>query len=139
LTNSLNFIIFRLRPFSRNLRNELKKLRKIYFNDTGIRNMLINNLNPLSLRQDPGTLWENFLVSERVKYLNNSGKMKNLYFWRTHQQQEIDLIEEEGGKMKAYEFKYSRKKYKIPKAFMDNYPDVDVYLINRDNYRDFLS
>ena len=64
--------------------------------------------------------------------------MKNLYFWRTHQQQEIDLIEEEGGKMKAYEFKYSREKYKIPKAFMDNYPDVDVYLINRDNYRDFL-
>ncbi|MFZ3106726.1 MAG: ATP-binding protein, partial [Candidatus Hydromicrobium sp.] len=99
------FIIFRLSPFSRNLRNELKKLRKIYFVDTGIRNALINNLNPMKLRQDTGGLWENFLISERMKIFNNSSVVINFYFWRTHQQQEIDLIEEQGGSIYGYELK----------------------------------
>jgi uncharacterized protein len=132
------FIIFRLNPYSKNLRNELKKLRKIYFVDTGIRNALINNLNPMNLRQDSGSLWENFLISERVKSLNNSGYTANLYFWRTHQQQEIDLIVEEGGIIHGYEFKITAKKYKSPKIFRENYPDVKVDLINRNNYLDFV-
>ncbi|MFC2159124.1 ATP-binding protein [Actinomycetota bacterium] len=132
------FIIFRLNPFSRNLRNELKKLRKIYFVDTGIRNALINNLNPLDLRQDAGSLWENFLISERIKSINNSGHSKNLYFWRTHQQNEIDLIEEEGGKIWGYELKMNAKKYKVPKIFRDNYPGVKVNFVNKGNYKYFL-
>jgi uncharacterized protein len=132
------FIIFRLNPFSRNLRNELKKLRKIYFVDTGIRNALINNLNPMKLRQDTGGLWENFLISERMKIFSNSGKVINFYFWRTHQQQEIDLIEEEGGKIRGYELKQNRKSYKVPKAFLDAYPDLEVDLVNRSNYKEFL-
>lgn len=132
------FIIFRLNPFSKNLRNELKKLRKIYFVDTGIRNALINNLNPLNLRQDSGSLWENFLISERIKSLNNSGNIRNLYFWRTHQQHEIDLIEEEAGMIHGYELKMAAKKYSVPKIFRDNYPGVKVDLINMDNYMDLL-
>lgn len=132
------FIIFRLNPFSKNLRNELKKLRKIYFVDTGIRNALIKNLNPLGLRQDTGSLWENFLISERIKSINNEGNSKNLFFWRTHQQQEIDLIEEEGGRIEGYELKMNLKKNIIPKIFRDNYPGVKVSVINRSNYRDFL-
>ena len=132
------FIIFRLNPFSKNLRNELKKLRKIYFVDTGIRNALINNLNPLDLRQDAGSLWENFLISERIKSINNSGHSRNLYFWRTHQQHEIDLIEEEGEKIYGYELKMTAKKNKVPKIFRDNYPGVKVNFINKDNYKYFL-
>ncbi|MCL5985505.1 MAG: ATP-binding protein, partial [Actinobacteria bacterium] len=97
------FVIFRLNPFSRNLRNELKKLRKIYFFDTGIRNALINNLNLLSLRNDAGVLWENFLVAERLKNNSNNFASKNIYFWRTHQKEEIDYIEEEAGKINAFE------------------------------------
>jgi len=132
------FIIFRLNPFSRNIRNELKKLRKIYFIDTGIRNTLINNLNPLDIRQDAGSLWENFLISERVKFLNNHGYFKNLYFWRTHQQHEVDLIEKESGNMHGYEFKINAKKNKVPKIFKDNYPGVKIDFIDMDNYMDFL-
>lgn len=132
------FIIFRLSPFSRNLRNELKKLRKIYFVDTGIRNALINNLNPMKLRQDTGGLWENFLISERMKIFNNSSVVINFYFWRTHQQQEIDLIEEQGGSIYGYELKQNKKTYKIPKAFLDAYPEVKVDLINKNNYKKFL-
>ena len=132
------FIIFRLSPFSRNLRNELKKLRKIYFADTGIRNALINNLNPMKLRQDTGGLWENFLISERMKIFNNSSVVINFYFWRTHQQQEIDLIEEQGGSIYGYELKQNKKTYKIPKAFLDAYPEVKVDLINKNNYKKFL-
>jgi predicted AAA+ superfamily ATPase len=91
------FIIFRLSPFSRNLRNELKKLRKVYFYDTGIRNALINNLNPISLRQDVGALWENFMISEKIKQNNNLGISANTYFWRTTNGKEIDYIEDSGG------------------------------------------
>ena len=131
------FIIFRLNPFSKNLKNELKKSRKIYFVDTGIRNAMINNLNPMDLRQDLRNLWENFLISERIKSLNNSGNIKNLYFWRTHQQHEIDLIEE-GGSIHGYELKMNAKKYRIPKIFRDNYPGVKVDLINKDNYLEFV-
>lgn len=133
------FVIFRLRPFSRNLRNELKKLRKIYFYDSGVRNAIINNLNPLTLRQDVGALWENFLVSERMKFLNNHGMRKNIYFWRTHQQQEIDYLEEEGGHLKGFEFKWNKNKAHIPKAFLDAYPDSETKVINKNNFFEFVS
>lgn len=132
------FIIFRLRPFSRNLRNELKKLRKIYFYDTGIRNALINNLNPLDLRTDIGGLWENFMISERLKYNQNHDLGKNIYFWRTIQKQEIDYIEEAGGRLSGFEFKWSNGKLRKPKAFLEAYPESSLELINRENYKTFV-
>ncbi len=133
------FVIFRLSSLSRNVRNELKKSKKIFFYDNGIRNSLISNFNPLSLRQDKGQLWENFLVSERQKFLHYHQIHCNCYFWRTSQQQEIDYIEEMDGKLTAYEFKYSPKqKAKMPKTFSSAYPDSKFYLINTGNYLDFL-
>jgi len=132
------FIIFRLRPFSRNLRNELKKLRKIYFYDLGVRNALINNLNPLDLRQDVGALWENFMISERLKRNNNNGIEKNIYFWRTKQKQEIDYVEEEGEKLQAFEFKWKKDNSRIPKIFSETYPGSEGSLVNKDNYKKFL-
>ncbi|MHB1347925.1 MAG: ATP-binding protein [Candidatus Humimicrobiaceae bacterium] len=136
------FIIFRLNPFSRNIRNELKKLRKIYFFDTGIRNALINNLNPLSLRNDSGQLWENFIISERIKVNSNNFADKNVYFWRMHNKEEIDYIEEEAGRIFAYEFKLkSRKlsKQTAPKEFGQSYTDSSFKIIDRNNYYEFLS
>ncbi|MFP4473508.1 MAG: ATP-binding protein [Candidatus Omnitrophota bacterium] len=132
------FIIFRLSPFSRNLRNELKKLRKIYFYDTGIRNALINNFNPPNLRQDTGALFENFLIAERIKQNSNLGRRRNIYFWRTHQQKEIDYIEEAGGELKGFEFKTARGKYKPPREFLKAYPNSTVELINRENCIEFV-
>ena len=134
-----SFVIFRLNSFSRNLRNELKFSKKIYFYDLGIRNSLINNFNPISLRNDSGLLWENFLVTERKKYLDYHKKYSNLYFWRTHTQKEIDLIEEREGKLFAFEFKWnSDKKTKIPQVFAENYPNYEYKVINRDNYLEFI-
>lgn len=132
------FIIFRLNPYSRNLRNELRKLRKIYFVDTGIRNALINNLNPLNLRGDTGNLWENFLISERIKLIKNRNVIRNTFFWRTHQQYELDYIEEEKGKLFGYEFKWNKKTFKEPKIFIEAYPGSEVNLINKNNYQHFL-
>ncbi len=132
------FIIFRLKPFSRNLRNELKKLRKIYFFDTGIRNALINNFNPLNLRQDAGALWENFLISERIKLNNNNGLEKNIYFWRTREGKEIDYIEESGGKISGFEIKQSKNKFKKPDIFLKAYSGSDLTAVNKNNYRDFI-
>lgn len=132
------FIIFRLKPFGRNLRNELKKLRKIYFFDTGIRNALINNLNPLNLRQDTGALWENFVISERIKHNRNSGKDANIYFWRTREGKEIDYLEEAGGKISGFEVKWLDKKFKAPKLFLETYEGSEIKLINKENYRTIL-
>jgi len=132
------FIIFRLSPFSRNLRNELKKLRKIYFCDTGIRNALINNLNPLDLRQDVGALWENFMVSERVKRNNNLGISANIYFWRTTSGKEIDYIEDSGGILSGYEFKWQKDNFSKPKEFLTAYPESSITVVNRENYLDFF-
>lgn len=132
------FIIFRLTPFSRNLRNELKKLRKIFFYDTGIRNALINNFNPLNLRSDVGALWENFLIAERMKLLNNHEIEAKGYFWRTQQGQELDYLEDSGEKIQAVELKYKKDKFKTPKSFSDAYPDAEVKLINKSNYKDFV-
>ncbi len=132
------FIIFRIGPFSRNLRSELKRLRKIYFYDTGIRNALINNLNPLNLRQDVGGIWENFIIAERKKFLNNNGFDRQAYFWRTLQKQEIDYIEEYDGIMSAFEIKWKIGKMHVPKAFSVSYPKTEVKLVNRDNYKSFI-
>ncbi|KAF0126489.1 MAG: putative AAA+ superfamily ATPase [Elusimicrobia bacterium] len=132
------FIVFRLGPFSRNLRNELKKLRKIYFYDTGLRNALINNLNPMALRQDTGALWENFLVAERLKGLANHGIDRRLYFWRTQQKQEIDLLEVEGEAIRAFEIKWGKVRSRPPKAFSDAYPGAVYAGINRGNYPGFI-
>lgn len=132
------FIIFKLPPLSRNLRNEIKKLRKIYFWDNGIRNALINNFNSPELRQDTGALWENFFISERLKFLYNSMKNKNSYFWRTQQKQEIDYVEEENGQFDAFEIKWNKQKVKFPSIFSENYTVSHQYLVNRLNYTDYL-
>jgi len=132
------FIVFRLNPFSRNLRNELKKRRKIYFFDTGIRNALINNLNPLNLRQDVGALWENFIISERIKYNCNHGQDPNIYFWKNRAGREIDYLEEAGGRLCAYEFKWNKDKYRFPKIFIKTYPDSALKLISKNNFQEFV-
>ena len=132
------YIIFRVGPFSRNIRNELKKKRKIYFYDVGLRNALINNFNPLSLRQDVGALWENFLVIERMKKNNNLEIINNIYFWRTTTGKEIDYIEEADGVLTGYEFKWHKKTFIAPKKFLENYENSKVNLVNKDNFLDFI-
>jgi predicted AAA+ superfamily ATPase len=133
------FVVFRLPSFSRNLRNELKSSRKIYFYDNGIRNAVINNFNPVSLRNDIGFLWENFLVSERQKYNAYQQLHKNSFFWRTVNQQELDLIEEFGGQIHAYEFKWnSKKKVKLTKTFQNAYPEASFQVITPENIHEFL-
>jgi uncharacterized protein len=133
------FIVFRLTTFSRNLRNELKKTRKVYFFDNGLRNALINQFNPIGLRQDVGALWENFLMSERIKHLQYNELYRNRYFWRTHTQQEIDYVEEYDGKLCAYEFKWSSKaKVRFPKSFLEAYPGTETQIITPDNFEEFV-
>ena len=133
-----SFIIFRLRPLSRNLRKEISKLRKIYFYDCGIRNALINNLNQLSLRNDIGALWENFIISEKKKQENFIGNTKSYYFWRTWDQQEIDLVEDVGGILKGFEIKWQRARKSAPKAWHETYPNSTWEVVTRDNLQQFL-
>jgi predicted AAA+ superfamily ATPase len=132
------FVIFQLRGFSRNLRKEITKSVKIYFWDLGIRNSLIKNFNELAVRNDTGALWENFCIVERLKNNNNHQRFVNSYFWRTYDQKEIDYLEEEGGKLSAFEFKWgSDKKIKPPKEFLDTYVGSQFKVINRDNFDEF--
>lgn len=133
-----SFVIFRLNPFSRNLRNELKKLRKIYFVDTGIRNAVIRNLNPTRLRQDVGHLWENFLIGERMKYNLNNGVDVGAYFWRSHQQQEIDYLEDNGRSLSGFEIKWGHRKHRVPKIFLSTYKGSTIETIDRTNFMQFL-
>lgn len=134
------FIIFRLGSLSRNLRNELKKSRKIYFYDNGLRNAVINQFNSVALRQDTGVLWENFMMSERIKLLAYQRLNANQYFWRTHAGQEIDYIEERNAEMKAFEFKWNSKaKAKIPVTFLKAYPHAAAKIISPDNMDEFLN
>ncbi|MEK7160476.1 MAG: ATP-binding protein [Patescibacteria group bacterium] len=132
------FVVFRLRPFSRNLRKEINKKNKIYFCDLGVRNSLIANFNPLSLRQDTGALWENFCVAERIKYLQILEQNRNSYFWRTHDQKEIDYLEEWGGKIEGYEFKWKKETFTKPAEFIKTYPQSSISLVNNGNYEIFL-
>ena len=133
------FIVFRLGAFSRNLRKELKRSRKIYFYDLGIRNALISNFKSIDLRDDVGRLWENFLVVERLKHTKYSNIYCNRYFWRTTDQQEIDYIEDRDGTLFAYEFKWNDlKKVKIPKIFTTTYENSESFIISKDNFESFL-
>lgn len=133
------FVIFRLYSFSRNLRSELTRKIKVYFYDIGIRNSLINNFNPAELRTDTGSLWENFFIVERLKYLQSVGRNPNRYFWRTHQGKEIDYIEESAGRLEAFECKFSHKvKAVMPKEFATSYPNSNFQLITPVNYWRFL-
>jgi len=134
-----SFVIFRLGSFNRNLRTELKKSRKIYFYDNGIRNALIANFQQADLRQDIGALWENFLVSERMKYNAYHNRWVKRYFWRTTAQQEVDYLEESNGELSAFEFKWSStKKPKISKAFTNGYPDAKTEIITPENFEQFI-
>lgn len=130
------YIIFKLGAFSRNLRTELKKSRKIYFYDNGIRNAILNNFAPLSLRQDTGALWENFIISERIKHNQYSGKYVNSYFWRTTTQQEIDYIEECDGQFSLFEMKWNprRGSTKFPASFETAYDVKEKFVITPDNW-----
>ena len=133
------FVVFRLSSFSRNMRNELKRTRKVFFYDNGVRNAILNNFTPLSLRQDVGALWENFMVSERVKQNSYNRDFRKIYFWRTQTQQEIDLLEEKDGVLYAFEFKWNPKKNAtIPKSFADAYPEHRFEVITSGNYIDLL-
>ncbi|MEI7596918.1 MAG: ATP-binding protein [Bacteroidota bacterium] len=133
------FVIYKLSGFSRNLRKEITKTSRWYFYDNGIRNALIANFNPISLRNDIGELWENYLISERIKFQHYTGMTVNNYFWRTYEQQEIDWVEEREGNLFAYEIKWNEnKKSKIPSAWKDSYPESEYIVINQTNYLDWL-
>lgn len=133
------FIIFKLTSFSRNLRNELKQSRKIYFYDNGIRNALIANFNQVENRVDIGALWENFLISERMKFIHYGKHWINSWYWRTKEQREIDYVEEAEGILTAYEFKWNPvQKPKLPLAFKNAYPEATFKCIHRDNFDEFL-
>jgi uncharacterized protein len=133
------YVLFRLPSLSRNKRNEIKNGRKTYFFDNGIRNAIIKNFNPGSLRQDIGALWESFCIVERMKMLHYSNVFVNRFFWRTHAQQELDYIEERNGNLFAYEFKWNpKKKSRVAHTFLSAYPGSSVEVITPDNFETFL-
>ena len=134
------FIIQNVRGFSRNLDNEITKKGKWYFLDNGIRNALINNFNPMALRDDHGKLWENYLIAERLKLQEYTEKHTSNYFWRTHTKQEIDWIEEANGQISAFEFKWNPKKtVRTPSLWGKNYPESPLTVVHPDNYLDFIT
>lgn len=133
------FIVFRLPAFSRNLRNELKKTYKIYFYDNGLRNAVINQFNPLNLRNDTGQLWENWFISERLKYLNNNEKHASRFFWRTLAQQEVDYIEDSNGEITAFECKWNSKaKGGVSRAFSNAYPTAKTHMVYPEKVENYL-
>ena len=132
------FVVFRLEGYSRNPRKEISKSPRYYFYDNGIRNALIANFNPLNLRNDHGALWENYIISERIKFLSYNNIHANCFFWRTYNQQEIDWIEEREGQLFAYEMKYQKPKAKVPSAWFKYYPDSQFHIIHSNNYLEFI-
>lgn len=134
-----SFVLINIRGYSKNLRKEISNKSKYYFYDNGIRNAIINNFNPLNLRDDIGKLWENFLVVERLKKQTYQSIFANNYFWRTWDQKEVDFVEEREGKLFGYEFKYSPAKDRIPQDFIETYPGSELMLINSENYLDFIT
>lgn len=134
-----SFIIYNLRGFSRNLRKEITKKSKYYFLDNGLRNAIIANFNSLNLRNDVGQLWENFIITERIKKQAYKKISVNNYFWRTWEGKEIDLIEERGGKLYGYEIKWKPQKASSPKDWRENYPNSEFKVISQDNYLDFIA
>lgn len=135
------FVIFKIGGYSKNLRKEVTKSSKWYFQDTGIRNAILRDFRPLNLRQDSerGALWENFIVSERMKRKLNHRLPINHYFWRTYDNQEIDLIEDTDGNLEAFEIKAGKANPKVPKAFLQAYPTANFTVINKDNFLSFIS
>jgi predicted AAA+ superfamily ATPase len=134
------FVLYKANAYSKNPRKEISKSSRWYFYDNGIRNALIANVNQLNLRNDQGQLWENYVVSERLKYQSYKGMLVNNYFWRTYAQQEVDWVEERGGKLYGYEFKWNPKKVKdAPSSWKKLYPDAEFTTIHPDNYLDFIS
>ena len=133
------FVIVNLRGFSRNLRKEISKTSKYYFMDVGLRNALIRNFNPLKLRSDVGDLFENWFIVEKIKAANIFEKPANFYFWRTYDQQEIDLIEERDGKLFGYEIKLKNKSVKPINDWLETYKNSSFEVVNKDNYQKFLS
>ncbi|MDR0982200.1 MAG: ATP-binding protein [Culturomica sp.] len=133
------FVIFRLDSFSRNLRNEIKKGKKVYFYDNGVRNAVISNFSPIELRNDVGALWENFMVSERIKRNAYKESYAQLYFWRTHDQKEIDLIEDQDGMLNTFEFKWnSKNKTAQPAVFKKTYSESTFEVITPENFWNFV-
>jgi len=134
-----SYVIFRLPSFQRNMRNELSKSRKIYFYDLGVRNAIINNFLPLNRRTDVGSMWENFLIVERIKNNFNAEQFFNYYFWRTHQKQEIDFVEEREEELLAFEFSFNpSSKKRIPRTFIENYPEAKTLIVDKSNFNSFL-
>lgn len=134
------FVVFRIPGFSRNLRSEVTKTSRYYFRDNGIMNAVVNNFNPLSMRNgnDVGALWENYIVTERMKKQEYSRIISNNYFWRTYKRQEIDLVEERGGRLYGYEIKYGKANPSAPSLWKENYPDATYQVISRQNYANFI-
>jgi len=133
------YVIFSLHGFSRNLRKEFSKSPRYYFWDNGIRNAVISNFNHLAMRDDTGRLWENYCISERRKRNHYQGRLLNYYFWRTYDQKEIDLIEESGGTLQGFEFKWSDKKVKPPEEFLESYKKSSFKVVTRENWLDFIT
>jgi predicted AAA+ superfamily ATPase len=133
------YVLHKVNGFSKNLRKEVTKNSRWYFYDNGLRNAVIANLNPIGLRKDVGMLWENYIISERIKYQRYTKMLVNNYFWRTYDQQEIDWVEERGGKLYGYEFKWNPGKYvKIPSAWKKNYESAEFEVINPENYLEWI-
>jgi uncharacterized protein len=132
------FVVFKINALSRNVRNEIKKGKKIYFYDTGVRNSVINNFNALELRNDKGALWENYLIAERIKRNSYTNHFCNSYFWRTFDQAEVDYIEEYNGHLNTYEFKWKTNRKKVPASLAANYSIASSHFIDIDNYDSFL-
>lgn len=135
------FVIYRIGGYSRNLRKEVTKNARYYFYDNGVRNSLIQNFNPLGLRNDVGQLWENYMMAERMKANQLYDRFVNRYFWRTYDQKEIDLVEEYGGELYGYEFKWQSEEIRksVRKAFLEAYPGAKLTTVSRQNYEEFLA
>ncbi len=133
------FVLINVRGFSRNLRKEVTKTSRYYFYDNGIRNAILGNFSFIHTRNDVGQLWENFLMMERLKYRSMTGIYANTYFWRTYDQQEIDLVEERDGKLYGFEFKWGNKRTKVPRSWLSTYENASFETISKDNYLKFIA
>ncbi|MEZ4907818.1 MAG: ATP-binding protein [Saprospiraceae bacterium] len=133
------FVIVKLPGFSKNLRKEINKTNRYYFVDNGIRNSVINNYNEIGFRDDIGRLWENFIISERIKFQNNNHIYSNNFFWRTYDKKEIDLVEERDGKLYGFEFKWKAQKNTSSKTWLKTYPNAEFEIINRENFITWLT
>jgi hypothetical protein len=132
------FIIFELKAFSKNLRKEVSKNRKWYFVDNGVRNAIISDFSPLEIRKDLGQLWENFILSERLKLNNNNQSDTKMYFWRTYDQQEVDLVEETDGQLNAFEIKWQHSKVKVPVAWKNAYPNSGFKVVRKEDFPEWV-